>query len=125
MAQGKPVALSGWRWMELSDPGLDSLIAISKTSLDLTRAHATQQVADARRNFYTAIGLMISSVGLACFAALYVMARIVKPLKIITQTLRPVTDGKLQREIPFQKRQDEIGQFAHALRVFRDSAAEK
>jgi signal transduction histidine kinase len=124
LAQGKPVQLSVWRWMELSDPGLDSLIAVSKTSLDLTRAHASAQVADAKRNFYTAIGLMILSTGLACFAALYVMWRIVKPLKIITQTMRSVTDGQLKRDIPFENRQDELGQFAHALQVFRDSAAE-
>jgi len=125
MARGKPVRLSGQRWMELSDPGLDSLIAISKTSLDLTRAYASEQVADAKRNFCIAIGLMILSIGLACFAALYVMWRIVKPLKIITQTMQTITDGRLKRDIPFENRPDEIGQFARALRVFRDSAAEK
>ena len=125
LAQGKPVQLSGWRWMELSDPGLDSLIAISKTALDLTRAHASEQVAEARRNFYTAIGLMISSIGLACFAALYVMWRVVRPLIKITQTMRAITDGHLKQDIPFENRQDEISQFAHALQVFRDSAAEK
>ncbi|HET7086234.1 MAG TPA: ATP-binding protein [Rhizomicrobium sp.] len=125
LEQGKPAGLSGWRWMELSDPGLDSLIAVSKTALDLTKAHASEQVAEAKRNVYAAIGLMILSIGLAGFAFSYMVRRIVRPLKNITEAMRGISDGQSKRHIPFENRRDEIGQFAHALQVFRDGATEK
>jgi signal transduction histidine kinase len=36
-----------------------------------------------------------------------------------------IDDGHLDREVPFENRPDEIGQFARAIRLFRDSTVEK
>jgi signal transduction histidine kinase len=125
LAGGKPVAISGYEWLRLSNPGLDSIMAISKIALDLTEAHAAKQAADAVRNFYVAIALMVLSIGLACFTTIYVMWRVIRPLKRITQTMKTVADGNLKQTAPFEDRNDEIGQFARTLRIFRDNATEK
>ena len=125
LAQGKPVSVSGQEWQRLSNPGLNSIMVVSNTALDLTQAHATEQVAVASRNFYEAIVLMFLSIGLACFATLCVMWRVIRPLKRITNTMKVIADGNLKEKIPFENRQDEIGQFAHALQMFRDGAVEK
>jgi signal transduction histidine kinase len=79
----------------------------------------------ANRRFYFAIGLMLLSVCLACFTTLYVMWRVIRPLKQIAWAMKSITDGDLTHEIPFENRPDEIGQFAQALHIFRDSAVEK
>jgi two-component system cell cycle sensor histidine kinase PleC len=65
------------------------------------------------------------SMGLASFMALCVMWRVIRPLKLITETMSAVVQGDLAREIPFEDRQDEIGQFARTLHIFRDGAAER
>jgi signal transduction histidine kinase len=112
-------------WFRMSDPALESITAISKVALDLTEAHAAEQAADAARHLYVAIVLVFLSVVLAFFTSLYVMWKVIRPMKLITQTMNTVADGNLELEIPFKNREDEIGQLARALRKFRDSAVEK
>jgi len=125
LAMGKPVPVSGYEWLRLSNPGLNSIMAISKIALDLTEMHAAEQAAVAVRNFYVAIVLMFLSIGLASFTTMYVLWRVIGPLKQITQTLKTVDDGNLKQTTLYEDREDEIGQFARALRKFSDNAAEK
>jgi signal transduction histidine kinase len=125
MADGRTVPISGQQWLTISNPGLNSIMAISKIALDLTQTHAEEQTAHAIRNFYVAIALMLLSIGLASFTTTYVVWRVIKPLKLITQMMKTVGDGNLKQMVPFTDRNDEIGQFAHALRMYQDSAVEK
>jgi len=125
LRQGRKVPLSGRGWVAASNPGLDSIMAIARAALDLTEAYATEQLTVARRNFYFAIALMVASIALASFAAIYVMWRVIRPLRTITGTLANIAAGKMRGEIPFDDRHDEIGQFARALKMFRDSTLER
>lgn len=125
LVAGKPVPMSNYDWLKTSNPGLNSIMAISKIALDLTETHAAEQVKSATRNFYVAIAQMLLSIGLACFMALFVMWRVIRPLKRITQTMKTVTDGDFTQPIPYIGRNDEVGQFSRAVWMFRDSAAEQ
>jgi len=125
LARGRPVRLSGGEWVKASNPGLDSIMAIAGTALNLTETYAAEQLAAAQRNFYFAIALMLASIALASFAAVYVMWRVIRPLRAITNTLAAIGSGKMRVEIPFGDRRDEIGQFARALTMFRDSTLER
>jgi signal transduction histidine kinase len=122
---GQAIPISGEEWVRLSTPALNSIAAVSDTALDLTEAHVEAQVSIANQNLYIAIALMILSIGLASFTTLYVLWRVIWPLRQITDTMSAVVSGDYQQEIPFEGRQDEIGQFSRALHLFRDSAAEK
>jgi two-component system cell cycle sensor histidine kinase PleC len=68
---------------------------------------------------------MLASIALASFAAIYVMWGVIRPLRAITRAMAAIAAGKAQDEIPFGERQDEIGQFARALKMFRDGTAER
>ncbi|HWX89450.1 MAG TPA: response regulator, partial [Rhizomicrobium sp.] len=122
---GQKLSMSGQDIVEASRLGLSSMLAIPATALDLTATHAKEQAAAARRSFLVAIALMLLSIGLACFTALYVMWRVIRPLKGITSTLTSIAGGDLAAPIPYEQRGDEIGQFARALQMFRDSAVER
>jgi len=125
LANGRAAPLSQREWIELSDQGLNSISSVSDVALDLTESRETAELAAATRHFYFSIFLMILSIGLAAFAALYVMFRVIWPLQRITQSMRTVIDGNLGHAIPFGDRRDEIGQFARTLQRFRDGAVEK
>jgi len=125
LSNGQSVAISAPEWLALSNPGLDSIAAISSTALDLTQAHAAEQVLVARRHFFSAIALMLLSIGLATFTAIYAMLRIIRPLRVITGTMTAIAHGDLSTPIPYDKRGDEIGEFARSLQTFRDNAAER
>jgi signal transduction histidine kinase len=122
---GQKLSMSGQDYDVAARPGLSSMFAIPVTALDLTDKHAKEQAAAARRSFFVAIALMALSIGLACFTALYVMWRVIRPLKGITSTLTSIADGDLAAPIPYGQRADEIGQFARALQMVRDSAVER
>ena len=68
---------------------------------------------------------MLASIALASFAAIYVMWGVIRPLRGITKSMQAIAGGSLRTEIPFGDRQDEIGQFAGALKLFRDSSMER
>ena len=125
LASGKSAPVSVQEWTRLTDPGLNSISEISDVTLDLTEAHESDELAGATRYLHYSIALMILSVGLASFAALYVMFRVIWPLKQITRSMKTVVEGDLGQTIPFGDRQDEIGQFACTLQMFRDGALEK
>ena len=69
--------------------------------------------------------LMILSISLASFTLLYAIFRVIRPLRAITGAMQAVAGSNLDHRIPFQGRRDEIGQFARALRLFRDNVIEK
>jgi len=125
LMRGDAVPLSRLDFVNMSDPAVDSITAISKLALSLTEAHAVDQRATAERTFTAAIAAMMLSVMLGCALAAYVMQRVIWPLKQITQIMKSVADGDLRKKIPFKMRNDEIGQFARTLQMFRDGAVEK
>jgi signal transduction histidine kinase len=125
LSRGEAVALNGRDWVRLSNPGLDSVMAVSGTALDLTASHAADQLHAARRNFYISIALMVLSIALASFGAIYVIWRVIRPLRAITSAIGAFSGGRLHGDIPFGERPDEIGQFARALKMFRDGAVER
>lgn len=126
LANGQSSIPTARDWVRLSNPGLDSLIAISRTALDLTDSYATRQFAIARHTLYTCIVSMMLCIALASFGAVYVIWRIINPLRAITKAITAYSDGGVLRgDIPYGERADEIGQFARALRMFRDGAMER
>jgi signal transduction histidine kinase len=125
LSRGAPAPISGDGWVQLSSRSMSAIMAVSSTALDLTESYATAQFDAARRTFYIAIGLMFASIALASSAGFYVMWRVIRPLRAITRHMEAIANGKLKGDIPFGERKDEIGQFAIALKMFRDATQER
>jgi methyl-accepting chemotaxis protein len=121
----KPASISGGEWVKLSNPGLESLIAVANTAYQLAHDFADEQVAAADRNFGVQIALTLIFLGFGLSTVFFVIRRIARPMAQMTASMRAVAKGDLETAIPFEARQDEIGQLARALGVFRDNAKEK
>jgi signal transduction histidine kinase len=124
LERGEPT-ISASEWVARSTPALATITAVSKTALDLTIDHVAAQGKAAMRQFLSAIGIIILAIGIAAFAAYYLLRRVIRPLNLITHTMQSVIAGETHLSIPLQNRRDEIGQFARALRAFRDGALER
>ncbi len=125
LSQGTPVPLSARQWLGLSDQGVAAISDISNVAFTLTRANVADGLHEANRELDIALLLMVLSISLASFTLVYVILRVIKPLRAITDAMQAVASSHLDRPIPFQDRRDEIGQFARALRHFRDNVIEK
>src|SRR5712691_5002686 len=125
LAEGKPISISAHEYMDLAAPGQQSIFAVASAALDVARALAEQRSAAALRDLYVAVLLMGLFSGIGALTALYVFKRVVNPITRITEAMALVADGDLDCAIPFERRGDEVGLLARALRVFRTNAIEK
>jgi signal transduction histidine kinase len=125
LSAGAPPPLTARQWLTMSDQEVDTLSAISTTAFAITRANVAGALDQSNRELDIALVLMVLSISLASFTLFYVILRVIKPLRAITDAMQAVANNKLDHSIPFQERRDEIGQFARALRMFRDSVIEK
>ncbi len=116
---GEIVALTGPQWMKLSNDGLNSITDVANVSFALTRAHAIAELRTANTRLVIFIGIMLASAGLAALVIVYMQRHVVGPLKSIT-----IVTGQRPGPIPFEGRQDEIGQFARSLGLLRKTLAE-
>ena len=125
LTAGQAAGVNGAQWQAMTTPGVDSLKAVSQTALDITSAQAQTAEDAATGKFYEALLLMLATIGLASLGAVYVIFRVVRPLRHITAALNDVDAGVRAHPIAFDGRQDEIGQFSRALNRFQKNVAEK
>jgi signal transduction histidine kinase len=125
LSAGEQPPLTARQWLTMSDQELETITAISTTAFAVTRANVADALGQANRELDIALVLMVLSISLASFTLFYVILRVIKPLRAITDAMQAVANSKLDHVIPFQNRRDEIGQFSRALRLFRDGVIEK
>ena len=122
---GQPIGMTDEQWLEFSVPQINRVVDISWAALDLAGGRAREMVDVAWRNLLLYLTAMALCLVLAMSVASFVLWRVIRPLRRITHMMHNMGDGGLKGDIPFENRADEIGQFARALRVFRDSGLER
>jgi signal transduction histidine kinase len=125
LGAGKGAPMSEQEWMNQSTPGLNSIADVSETALNLTERYCENMARIARLNLTLAIALILMSISLATFAVFYMYRRVIRPLKLITRTLRDFAKDTCDDKVPFTHRQDEIGDFARTLHRFRAGELER
>jgi signal transduction histidine kinase len=125
LAAGKPSPISDRDWLAMSKAGLDHVLAVAHTAVDLAAAHAASDTEAARQLYFASLLGVVLFVGFGVFAIAFVARQVVEPMEEITQTMRRVAEGDLGGSVPFQDRGDEIGDLARALGVFKANAIEK
>jgi methyl-accepting chemotaxis protein len=73
-------------------------------------------------SFHIAIALLIISAVIVGGAIWYAVAGIAKPINAITAAMQKLAGGDAQSAIPYPGRQDEIGEMAAAVEIFRSNA---
>ena len=125
LAAGRRVDIDMRDWLKLSAAGRLIVYEVAKTAFDLASSHADEQLAEANRDLYAALALMILFLGVGVLTVLYVTRGVVQPITEIAETMRVVAGGDLSCPIAHEDRSDEIGLLSRSLRVFRDNAIEK
>ena len=125
LGAGTPSPVPVSAWLTQSDRALHAVTDVSRTSFALTRDGMAGMLDRASRQFDFALLLMALSISLASFTLVYVIVRVIRPMRVITGAMQSVAGSDLDHPIPFLDRRDEIGQFARSLRLFRDNVIEK
>jgi len=117
--------MTGGEWVKLSNPQLESLIAVANIALAAAHDTAAEQSARATRHFYLEVGLLVGALVVAGFAFAVVTRRVARPIHGLAATMLRIAEGDLEAAVPYRERGDEIGKVAHALEVFKRNGIEK
>ncbi len=86
---------------------------------------AAKAVADARATYAAAMTATFAFAGIALLVGLaaagFVLVRMTSPLQRLNGTMRVIADGKLDTDVVYTTRNDEIGDMAKALLVFKEN----
>jgi methyl-accepting chemotaxis protein len=114
--------------MPLQDEWLDIQVAFNRftdAARNASRARAEASVASARRIAGDARIVTMLGTGLGVFAALltwYVLVTtITRPVGALARTMTQVARGDVATDVPLTEREDQLGQMARAVVVFRDN----
>jgi signal transduction histidine kinase len=125
LSAGKSPGAAGAQWIAIPNNDLVPLISVANAAFDATERYASTAADAAQRQFLLATLLVMIFLAFGVFAFLIVIRRVTHPMAQMTAAVRAVAAGDLDRRIPFVGRDDEIGDLAKALEVFRDNARDK
>ncbi|WP_105381514.1 methyl-accepting chemotaxis protein [Neorhizobium alkalisoli] len=74
---------------------------------------------------YVIVGSSIAALVLVGLVSFLALKSLLRPLGVLTSTVRTLSGGNDAVEIPYTERRNEFGNIARALEVFRDAAREK
>ena len=124
LAAGQASPISADQWLELSAAGQLSIFRVGTTALELASVYANEQYVHAVRQFYGSIAFMLAVICVGIASAVYLLTRVVQPIRIMTERMHAVASGDISGDIPYEKQNDEIGALAHSLRIFRQTTME-
>jgi signal transduction histidine kinase len=125
LSAGQPTGAAGAQWIAIPNNDLVPLINLANTAFDLTADHARADAVAAQHYLALAVAFTLFFVGFGLFTIVIVNRRVVRPMTTITGAVGAVAAGDLETAIPFERRNDELGDLARALTVFRDNAVAK
>jgi len=93
-------------------------LAITKTGIEASATAAINQA------MMIAVGVCLAALVITALAVWLFQTTVSRPLARMTDTMKKLSQGKLETDIPYTNRSDEIGAMAGALAVFKTNASE-
>ncbi|MFK0166077.1 methyl-accepting chemotaxis protein [Rhizobium sp. NPDC090279] len=97
---------------------LDRDVAINKRGGDTSVGNTMDYISS---TVMIAIAAMALAIATGIGALAYSIARVIKPISLLTSTMGVLAAGKLETDIPFAVRPDEVGEMARAVQVFKEN----
>ena len=120
VAAGREISIASAEWDEtiLAQQTIaDAALAVIDSALGRARAVAAR----ARWGLQLAVAAILIAAGLVVAAILIVQFHVVRRLFGLADTMRRLTAGHLDTPVPGTRRNDEIGDMAVAVQVFKDN----
>ena len=124
-ASGKPQPMGVEEMMTSSTAGLAILMKVPEAAIAEIFTYAENRAASATRTVLIESAVFLLALVVGVVGVLAIRGRVVRPIHGIVAAMRVVADGRLDDEIPYRDRADEIGELAAALAVFKENAVEK
>jgi len=124
-AAGEPPGLQPRDWAAASNPALQSFVDIRDAAIQATQKHTDASITTARTRLTGALALMLLALAATTASLIMLSRRYLVPLRQLTDRTARLAGGETDVEIVATGRNDEIGQMAEALAVFKINSIER
>ena len=119
---GAPYPMSVQQWFEVSNPALELIVRIKDAAVEVTTEHAAAKASTTEIRLILVIALTAIGIAISAFSIWVVSRRVARPLLAMTSAMRRLAGGDSSIDVPALSRNDEIGEMARSVEVFRDNA---
>lgn len=112
-------------WVTLARESNEPVSMMVRNADALAKELNDRAVSEANTSVFTAATLMVLSLAIGGLAFWVVMMRVVKPVNQLSDTMIVLAGGNLDAEIPNADRDDEVGDMAKSVQVFKENAIER
>jgi len=113
------------QWLAASARAIDSMHGIHHAIVEASEQQAAAASSGALRNLLILAVVLSLGITALIVSVVVVSRRVVGPVKLMTRAMTALASGTVDIEIPAARREDEVGEMARAVHVFRDTALEK
>lgn len=113
------------QWSPYSVAKINTAVTLAEHALVAATDRANELNLQAKRSLIVQVLLLLFALAIAGLSVCAVSRRVIQPLQCIQKAMLHVADGKIDTDIPYLTRKDEIGALAGALGTFRSNAVEK
>lgn len=122
-AEGGAYPITSEEWIAVATKGIDSLLFLSSEVGAAAGGYASRVESDSSRAVMASAAILFLALVLGGFTLWTILVRITRPIQSLTVTMSRLAGGDLELEVPSVERQDEVGQMARAVEVFRQVGA--
>ena len=120
--EGGPYPYSQPEFLTHGVKALQQIASFMNTTVAVTQNYADRKVAEAHRQIIVQLFCTIGSLLMTILIFLYVHFRVVNPIGKVTSSVLRLAQKELDVDVPFQDGQNEIGEMARAVEVFKGMA---
>lgn len=117
--------ISPTEWVDLARKATNPVTAMSDYAGQLSRNLNEHAVSTANANMATSWIMIACVVAIGALAGWVVMVRVVRPVNALSDTMMVLAQGKLEVEVPSADAQDEVGDMARSVQIFKENAIER
>jgi len=112
-------------WVKTAETAAAPVNQMSGYATNLAMSLNRTAVSDADQAMIIAGGIFVLVLAMGGVAFWVVMSRVVNPVKALSDTMMVLADGNLDVDIPNAERQDEVGDMARSVQIFKENAIER
>ena len=112
-------------WVEETLAAAAPVNQMSAYASQLAKSLNEKAVAEAKSAMWTASFLILTVLATGVLAGWVVLYRVLRPVNALSETMMVLAEGNLEVDIPHANHQNEIGNMARSVQVFKDNAIER
>lgn len=122
---GEAAPLGFEEFQKTTNASFDVIVAVPFMALTVMDEHVDKMNAEAVENLTINSALLAFVIFIGAFGIFIVRNKVVGPLGKMTEAMLEVASGKLDNEVPYASRKDEMGELAGALVIFKENAKQR